>query len=181
MTGKEKGRSHLGSAPEKYQFASANDSLVTVATAAETAAITTTAAAATAAAAAEAATLTAETAAAAAAEAAGRAIFLGTGFVDLEGATTEFDAVRLLDGNFGLIGRAHGYEGEAARAAREFVHRHINVGHGTELFKVGAEFGLRGLERHVADVEFGIAHLVGVVRATVRCQSVPTVGFEIIT
>lgn len=151
--GNRKGAKPLGPRPRESQFANANwtGRLVTVATATEAAAVTaaTTAAAATAAEAA--ATLAAAEAAATTATTEGT-LFLRTGFVDLEGATAELDPVGLLDGDLGLIGRAHGDEREAARAARELVHGDVEIGHGAELLEMGAEFVFGGLERQVTDV-----------------------------
>lgn len=156
--------------------------LTTLTTPTDTSDTATTAAAATAATAAVATTTAAaaEAAATAAAEAATRALFLRTGLVDLQGATAELDAIGLLDGQLGLIGRAHGDERETAGAAGHLVHGDVGVGDGTELLEVRTEFALGGVERQVSNVEFGIAHVINR-RSFAICQSVPTVGFEIIT
>jgi len=61
-------------------------------------------------------------------------------------------AGRFLSGDLGLIGRAHGDEREAARAAGHLVHGDVNVSHGAELAESGAEFVFGGLEGQVADV-----------------------------
>ncbi len=88
------------------------------------------------------------------------AIFLRTGFIDRDLATTEVNAIGLLSRHFGLFGRAHRDEGETARAARHTIKGDVYVGHGTELFKMSTELISRGLERQIADVEFGTLHLM---------------------
>jgi hypothetical protein len=98
------------------------------------------------------ATAAAETTAAATAEAATRALFLGTGLIDRQLTATEINAIHLFCCNLGLIGRAHGDEREAARAAGHLVHGDINIGHATELAEGGAKLVFRGLERQVTDV-----------------------------
>jgi hypothetical protein len=64
----------------------------------------------------------------------------------------EFDAVDFLSRNLGLFGRSHGNEGEAAGAARHFVHSDVNVGNGTELAEVRAELVFGRFEREVSNV-----------------------------
>jgi hypothetical protein len=43
-----------------------------------------------------------------------------------------------------------------------------------------AQLVFGGVERQISNVEFGIAHVI-IRRSFAICQSVPTVGFEIIT
>src|SRR5690606_39124123 len=73
------------------------------------------------------------TAAAATAEGATSALFLGTSLIHGEGAATEIGAVHLLGGQLGLLGGAHGDEGEATGAASHLVHGDVNVGNAAEL------------------------------------------------
>jgi hypothetical protein len=89
---------------------------------------------------------------AAAAEAATRALFLRTGFIDGQLTAAEIGAVHLFRGGLGLIGRAHGDERETAGAAGHLVHGDVNVGHGAELAESRAELVFGGLERQVTDV-----------------------------
>ena len=138
--------------------------IATAAAAAATAAETTAAAAAT----------------AAAAEAAG-ARFLRTGFVDSQGATAEIGAIQLLSRGLRLFSGAHGDEREATWATGHFVHGDVNVGDGTELAKGLTELVFGGLERHIADVQFRVTHVMFFVDPPSAASSVPTVGFEIIT
>ena len=114
------------------------------------------------------------------AEGAAGALFLGTGLVHGEGAAAEVGAVHLLGGQLGLLGGAHGDEREAAGAAGHLVHGDVGVGHGAELAEVGAELVIGGLEGEVSNVEFGVAHVI-IRRSVAICQSVPNLGFEIIT
>ena len=132
--------------PSKIQFVRTNRLVAALATIAIATATAAEATATTAAAAAEAATT------AAAAEAATWALFLRTGFIDGELATTEVGAIELFSCGLGLIGRAHGDERETAGAAGHLVHGDVNVGHGTELAESGAKLVFGGLERQVADV-----------------------------
>ncbi len=125
-------------------------------------------------AAAEAATLTATTAAAeattlATAEAAALAtteatasgaVFLRTGFIHGQLTATELDTVGLFSGILGLLGRAHGHERETARATGHAVEGDVHVGHGAILLKMSAKLFSGGLERQIADVEFGTLHLM---------------------
>jgi len=105
---------------------------------------------------------------------------IGVPYTQNDIATAELDAIGLLDGQLGLIGRAHGDERETAGAAGHLVHGDVGVGDGTELLEVRTELALGGVERQVSNVEFGIAHVINR-RSFAICQSVPTVGFEIIT
>jgi hypothetical protein len=116
------------------------------------AAVATTAAATAAAEAATAAAAEAATAATAAAEAAAWAIFLRTGLVDRQLTAAEFDSIDLLSRYLGLFGRTHGDKGEAAGAARHFVHSDVNVGNGTELAEVRAELVFSSFEREISNV-----------------------------
>ena len=166
----------MGSAPKVSQFAKRKrDSLVTVATATEAAAIAataTTAAAetATATAAAEAATLaaaeattlaTTEAAALAATEAAASgAIFLRTGLIHGQLTTTELDAIGLLGGHLGLLSGAHGHEREAARTTGHAIEGDINVGNSAELLKLATKCVGSRLEGQISDVEFGTCHVM---------------------
>src|SRR5271168_1762621 len=111
--------------------------------------LVTTLAVATAATAAEAATAFAAAAAettaaatAAAAEAAAGALFLRTSLIDRQLTAAEIDAIALFSRDLGLFGRAHGHEGETARAARHAIHGDVNVGHGTILAKMRTQFVL---------------------------------------
>ena len=79
---------------------------------------TTTTAAATAA-----ATVTATATAAAAAAA--RTLFAGSGDIDCEGAAIHCGAIHGLDGFLGLLGCAHGDEGEPARASAHLIHHQV--------------------------------------------------------
>ncbi len=113
-------------------------------------------------------TLAATTAAAAAAEATTRtteatttsgAVFLRTGFIDGQGTAAEIDAICLFSGQLGLITGTHGDEGEATGAARVTVEGDVNVGDGTVLLEMSAEFVFGSLEGQIADVEFGTMHV----------------------
>jgi hypothetical protein len=126
-------------------------SVTTLAAVAATAA-TAAAAAAAEATAAAAAAAEATAATAAAAEAAAWAIFLRTGLIDGQLTTAEFDAVDFLGRYFGLFCGTHGNEGEAAWAARHFVHGDVNVGNGTELAEVRAELVFSRFEREISNV-----------------------------
>ena len=129
--------------------------LATVAAAEAATAITaeaTTTLAATTAAAAEAATGTTE------ATTSG-AVFLRTGFIDGQGTAAEIDAIGLFSGQLGLITGTHGDEGEATGAARVTVEGDVNIGDGTVLLEMSAEFVFGSLEGQIADVEFGTMHV----------------------
>jgi hypothetical protein len=125
----------------------------TEATAATTATLTA-AEAATTLAAAEAATLATTEATASG------AVFLRTGFIDGQLTTTELNAVGLFSGILSLLGGAHGHERETTRTAGHTVKGDVNVGNGTELLEVCAQLFSRGLERQVADVQFGTLHVM---------------------
>jgi hypothetical protein len=130
--------------------------LATVAAAEAATAITaeaTTTLAATTAAAAEAATGTTE------ATTTSGAVFLRTGFIDGQGTAAEIDAIGLFSGQLGLITGTHGDEGEATGAARVTVEGDVNVGDGTVLLEMSAEFVFGSLEGQIADVEFGTMHV----------------------
>jgi len=79
-----------------------------------------------------------------------------------------------------LVGGAHGDEREAAWAAGHLVHGDIKVGNGAELAEMGAELVIGGTEREAPNLQFRIAHVI-MRRSIASCQSVPNVGFEIIT
>jgi len=88
-----------------------------------------------------------------------RRLLAGFGFVDLECPAVEVDSVELLDGSLRLFGLAEGHESEATGAAGFPVHCDVDVGHvaaGAEGF---ADTVFGGVERQIADVEFGIHRL----------------------
>src|SRR4051812_5017284 len=94
-----------------------------------------------------AATATTTTPTAATATAAAATLGAGLGFVDAEGASVEERAVHRLDGGLRLLIRRHGYEGEAARAARLAVHDEVHVGDFAELGKCRTDRVRRSVER----------------------------------
>jgi pyruvate/2-oxoglutarate dehydrogenase complex dihydrolipoamide acyltransferase (E2) component len=145
----KKGMEALWGSPSLAKSLGALDSVTALAAVAATAAATAAAAEATtaaAAAAAEAAT------AATAAESTAGAVFLRAGLIDRQLTASELDAVDLLSRYLGLFGRTHGDEGEAARAARHFVHSDVNVGNGSELAEVRAELVFGRFEREISNV-----------------------------
>jgi hypothetical protein len=89
---------------------------------------------------------------AAAAEAAAWALFLRAGLIDRQLTAAEVDTIAFFSRDLGLFGRAHGHEGETARAARHSIHGDVNVGHGTILAKMRTQFVLSRFEREVSNV-----------------------------
>ncbi len=87
------------------------------------------------------------------------AVFLRTGFIDGQGTAAEIDAIGLFSGQLGLITGTHGDEGEATGAARVTVEGDVNIGDGTVLLEMSAEFVFGSLEGQIADVEFGTMHV----------------------
>lgn len=89
-----------------------------------------------------------------AAEAAGGALFTGTGDVDLEGATHEVDVLGLSDRILSLLGVAHGHEGEAAGTTRELVHHDFHGDHFASLGEVSADVGFGSGPGQIAHEQF---------------------------
>jgi hypothetical protein len=144
----KKGMEALWGSPSLAKSLGALDSVTALAAVAATAAAAAAAEATTAAAAAAAEAATAATAA----EATAGAVFLRAGLIDRQLTASELDAVDLLSRYLGLFGRTHGDEGEAARAARHFVHSDVNVGNGSELAEVRAELVFGRFEREISNV-----------------------------
>src|SRR5579884_2795667 len=132
------------------------------------------------AAAAKATAATAAAAAAAATKGTAGAFLLRTGLIDGEGTAAEIGAVDFFCGDLRLFRGAHGDKGKTAGTASHFVHRDEDVGDIAVLAEVRAQVGLAGLEGQVADIEFGITHVM-IRRSTVCCQFRSHRGFQIIT
>jgi hypothetical protein len=119
-----------------------------VSTAAATAAVSTAAAAAT--------TLVAATTAAATTT---RAIFTGTGFVDLNGTTFHVGTVEFFDGCGCLFIGREGDKAEAARAAGLTVKGDHDIGHGAHLSEGVAKRVFGAAEGEIPHIEF-VSHSV---------------------
>lgn len=90
----------------------------------------------------------------AATTAAWRAVFAGTGLIDSQGTTVKFLAVKLIDCRLSFLVGGHGYEGESARAACEFVLHQHDFGYRATLREQVLNGNLGRVERQVADIEF---------------------------
>lgn len=137
--------------------AATTTTVVTTTTAAVATATTAVAAAATAAAAKATAAAAAEATATATAAAARLALL---GLVDAERATVEGAAVHTLDGLRGLLGRAHGHEREAARAARLAIRDEVDVADSAEFLEGLADAFSIGVERKIPNVQTSVHRLL---------------------
>ena len=117
-----------------------------VVTATAATAVTTTTTAVTAAATTAVTTAAATTAEATATTATTAARLALLGFVDAERATVEGVAVHTLDGLRGFLGRAHGDESEAARAARFTIGYQVDVADRSEFLERRADAFSIGVE-----------------------------------
>lgn len=90
--------------------------------------------------------------------AAGRTVFLGTSFIDLERTASEGSPIELLDGGLRVFIRGHCDKCKSARFAREFILHQENFLHGTCLREIILKFILRRIERKIAYVEF-VTHI----------------------
>ena len=125
-----------------------------------TTAVATTATAVTTTATTAAAVATAATAAEATATAAAAARLALLGLVDAERATVEGAAVHALDGLRGLLGRAHGHEREAARAARLAIRDEVDVTDSAEFLEGLADAFSIGVERKIPNVQTSVHRLL---------------------
>jgi hypothetical protein len=107
-----------------------------------------------------AAAATATTAAVAAASAATAALLALLGFVHTERPSVERLAVHALDGLGGFIGRAHGHEREAARAASLAIGHEVDVANRTELLECSADAVSGCVERKVSNIQTSVHRLL---------------------
>src|SRR5208282_3665274 len=116
------------------------------------------------------------------AAAAGRTLFAGLGGIDGEGAAVNGLAVEGGGGFLGLLGGAHGDEGEPAGTAGGPVHHQVGFQDGA----MGGEGVLQvvfcGVEGKVSDKQFIVHYDVLTVLLTVAFSRLfPDIGIKIIT